>query len=918
MSTYNLEVFLRPASVALVGASRRAGSVGAIAARNLAGFGGEALLVNRNFVLDAKTRRYPSVAQLPHAPELAIVAVPATAVPGVITDLGQRGTRAAVVLSAGFSETQAGATGQALRDQMLAAAHATGLRLLGPNCVGMLAPHAGLNAGFAQALPPAGRLAFLSQSGAVLTTLIDWANARGVGFSAMVSLGEMAEVDVADWLDYLATDAQTQAILLYLESIPNARKFMSAARHAARLKPVIALKSGRSPIAAKAAASHSGALAGGDAVFDAAFRRAGLQRVATLTQMLEAAETLAYAQPLAGERLALITNGGGMGVLAVDQLLAAGGTLAELDAAPLDALNAALPAAWSHANPIDIIGDAGPDRYRAALEVVLKSDAVDAVAVMYCPTGLGDPAAAAAGVAEALRARPARPPVLAAWLGPVAARAASATFAALRVPNFDTPEALVRGFLQLAHRRRLQQRLTQTVPAFPLRGGARRDEVRRLIDGWLSAGVVWLDEADAKHLLAVAGFSVNESRRARDPDEARAVAQAMQGPYAVKILSPDLLHKSDVGGVALNVESADEVARVTAGMLGRLRAAYPQARLAGVSVQRMVDRGGAQELIAGLTLDPVFGPVIVFGAGGITVEAVEDTAIALPPLDVNLARELVERTRIARVLKGAEGRLRPVDMDALLALLIRLSELVCEFPEIVDLDLNPILAGPDGVIAIDARVRLRAATGNAIDRLAIVPYPRELERPFELPDGTRALLRPIRPEDELPMRRAFERLSPESRYLRMFDVLRELPHALAARATQIDYDREMAFVISADKPAGEAALYGGVRLISDANRERGEFAITVLDDLAGHGIGRRLMHVILDYARTIGIRVVSGMVLANNQPMLALCRELGFHLRPVGEGIVEARLALGVGAAPSNAATEPSGRFRIAAAPRPE
>ncbi|HEU0278113.1 MAG TPA: bifunctional acetate--CoA ligase family protein/GNAT family N-acetyltransferase [Rhodanobacteraceae bacterium] len=892
MSTYNLAAFMQPASVALVGASRRAGSVGAIAARNLAGFGGEVFLINRNFAVDVPAGRYPTVAALPRAPELAIVAVPAAAVPGVIADLGRLGTRAAVVLSAGFSETQAGAAGAVLREEMLVAARATGLRILGPNCVGMLAPRAELNAGFAQALPLGGGLTFLSQSGAVLTTLIDWANARGVGFSALVSLGEMAEVDVADWLDYLATDAQTHAILLYLESVPNARKFMSAARHAARLKPVIALKSGRSPAAAKAAASHSGALAGSDAVFDAAFRRAGIQRVATLTQMLETAETLSYARPPAGERLALVTNGGGMGVLAVDQLLASDGTLAKLDASTMATLDAALPAAWSHANPVDIIGDAGPERYRAALDAVLGAEGVDAVAVMYCPTGLGDPVAAAAGVAEALRARPFRPPVLAAWLGPAAAAAASHTFAALHVPNFDTPEALVRGFLQLDSRRRQQQRLMQTVPAFPLRGEVRRGDVRRLIDGWLQAGADWLDEADAKHLLAVAGFPVNESRRAKDPDEARAVARDMQGPYAIKILSPDLLHKSEVGGVALNIESPDEVARVTAGMLGRLREAHPQARINGVSVQRMVDRANAQELIAGLTLDPVFGPVIVFGAGGVTVEAVQDTAIALPPLDINLARELVERTRIARVLKGANGRVPPADLDALLALLIRLSELVCEFPEIVDLDLNPILAGPGGVTAIDARVRLRAATGSAIDRLAIVPYPRELERPFELPDSTRALLRPIRPEDELPLRRAFERLSPESRYLRMFDVLRELPHALAARATQIDYDREMAFVISEDKPAGEAVLYGGVRLISDANRERGEFAITVIDDLAGHGIGRRLMHVILDYARGIGVRVVTGAVLANNRPMLALCRELGFHLESPGEGIVEARLEL--------------------------
>lgn len=892
MSTYNLDAFLKPASVALVGASRRPGSVGAVAAQNLAGFPGRVFLVNHHLALDTASGVYPRVDQLPEAPGLAIVAVPAPAVPAVIADLGKLGTRAAVVLSAGFAEIPAGSGGKTLQAELLAAAHVTGMRLLGPNCIGMLAPHAGLNAGFAQALPPPGQLALLSQSGAVLTTLIDWAISRDVGFSALVSLGEMAEVDVADWLDYLATDPGTRAILLYLESVNDARKFMSAARHAARLKPVIILKSGRTPAAAKAAASHSGALAGGDKVFDAACRRAGIQRVATLLQMLDAAEMLARPRMLSGDRLALLTNGGGMGVLAADQLFGSGGRLATLGEATHAALDAVLPQAWSHGNPVDIVGDAGPERYRAALGALLAAPEVDAVAVMYCPTGMGDAAAAADGVVAALDAGALRKPVLTAWLGPLADAAARAAFAARGVPNFGTPEALVRGFMQLVDRHRQQAQLSETVPAFPLRGVSQRQKVRELIDGWLRDGVDWLDEADAKHLLATAGFEVNATRRAATADEARSAAQSIPGPYAVKILSPDLLHKSDVGGVALNVESADEVARVAAGMIERLHATYPQARLSGVSVQSMVARANAHELIAGLTMDPIFGPVIVFGAGGVAVEAMDDTALALPPLNVNLARDLVAQTRIHRVLIGAKGRLPPADLPRLYALLIRLSELVCEFPEIVDLDLNPILLSPGGCIAIDARVRLHAVPAGTPSRLAIVPYPRELEQPFVLPDGRRCLLRPIRAEDELPMREAFRQLSPERRYMRMFAALDELPHELAARATQIDYDREMAFVIAEDKPAGEAALYGGVRLLSDANRERGEFAITVIDTLAGHGIGRRLMQVLIDYAKSLGLREVAGDVLASNQPMLALCRSLGFQSTRMEGDVVRVRLVL--------------------------
>jgi len=894
MSTRNLDAFLKPASVALVGASRRRGSVGAVTAGNLADFPGRVFRVNHHMALDAAAGVYPEVSRLPVAPDLAIVAVPAAGVPGVIADLGRLGTRAAVVLSSGFAESGAGEQGRALEARMLAAARPSGLRILGPNCIGMLAPAAGLNGGFAQKLPGAGRIAFLSQSGAVLTTVIDWAAGRGIGFSALVSLGEMADVDVADWLDYLATDPDTGAILMYLESVTGARKFMSAARQAARLKPVIVLKSGRAPASARAAASHSGALAGRDAVFDAALRRAGALRVPTLMQMLEAAETLAHVQPLRGDRLALLTNGGGVGVLAADQLVTAGGRLAEPGEATLEALDAVLPPGWSHGNPVDIMGDAGPERYRAALATLLDAPEVDAVAAMYCPTGLGEPGDAAAGVLSELAGRRTRKTVLAAWLGPDAGAAARAPLARARVPNFDTPEALTRGFMQLVDRRRQQDFLSRTVPAFPLRGSRDRRAVRRLIDGHLADGGEWLDEADAKALLAAAGFAVNETHRAATAAEARAAAGRFEGPYAVKILSPDLLHKSDVGGVALNVETPDEVGRVAGRMIGRLRERYPEARLGGVSVQRMVRRAGARELIAGLTLDPIFGPVIVFGAGGVAVEAVDDTALALPPLDVNLARELVERTRIHRVLSGAGGRLPAVDLEGLYALLIRLSELVCEFPEIVDLDLNPVLAGPDGVTVLDARVRLQPGQGSAVDRLAIVPYPRELEQTFGLPDGTRCLLRPIRAEDELPMREAYRQLSPQSRYMRLFQTLAELPHDLAARATQIDYDREMAFVIAEDKPPGEAALFGGVRLISDADRERGEFAITVLDRLAGHGVGRQLMEIIVAYGRRIGVKEIFGDVLRANTPMLAVCRDLGFRLEPVADdpALVVARLPL--------------------------
>ncbi len=894
MSTHNLAAFLKPSSVALIGASRRAGSVGAVTSKNLGSFPGRVFRVNRHLQLDAERGIYPTIGQLPETPDLAVVAVRAEGVPEAIADLAQLGTRAAIVLSAGFAESSAGKRGKALEEAMLAAARPVGLRILGPNCIGVVAPRARLNAGFSHRIPVPGRIAFLSQSGAVVTTVIDWATGRGIGFSSMISMGEMLDADVADWLDYLAMDPDTGAILLYLESVPTARKFMSAARQAARLKPVIVLKSGRVPASARAAASHSGALAGRDAVFDAALRRAGALRVPTLLQMLEAAETLAHGVAIGGERLALLTNGGGLGVLAADQLMTAGGSLAELDEKTLAALDEVLPANWSHGNPVDIMGDAGPERYRLALETLLRAPEVDAIAAMYCPTGLGDPDEAARGVLEALAQRSRHKAVLAGWLGPSAALAARKHLAASGLPNFDTPEALTRGFMQLVDRRRQQASLSRTVPAFPLRGGARRADVRQQIDAALSDGATWLDEADAKTLLASAGFTVNETRRAANPEEATVAASGVEPPYAVKILSPDLLHKSDVGGVALNVETPGEVGRVAARMIERLRERYPDAHFAGVSVQHMVRRANAVELIAGITLDPVFGPVVVFGAGGVAVEAMNDTALALPPLDVNFARDLVQRTRIHRLLEGADGRLPAVALDAVYSVLIRLSELVCEFPEIVDLDLNPVLATPDGTTVLDARIRLEPTTAKAVDRLAIVPYPRELERPFEMPDGERYLLRPIRAEDELPLRAAYRALSPHSRYMRLFQSLAELPHELSARATQIDYDREMAFVISENKPPGEAALFGGVRLVCDANRDRGEFAITVLDRFAGQGVGRRLMQIVIEYGRQIGVGEIYGEVLRANTPMLSVCRELGFSLipNPDDPSLCEARLKL--------------------------
>lgn len=817
---------------------------------------------------------------LPESPDLAIIAIPAKGVPQVVRDLVALQCKAAIVLSSGFAEAVTGREGKALEREMLGGASRGGMRILGPNCLGVLAPPARLNASFAQAMPQNGRIAFVSQSGALLTTVIDWSVERGIGYSALVSIGEVSDVDAADWLDYLAGDPNTSAILMYLESVTNARKFLSAARVAARIKPLIVLKAGRGGPGAHAAASHTGALVGRDDVFDAALWRAGALRVPTLMQMLEAAETLAHNVRINGEGLALLTNGGGLGVLAADQLSMIGGTLTPLSDGTVEKLNACLPEDWSHGNPVDILGDADAERYKNALKILLEASEVEAVAVMNCPTGLSDSLTTANAVIELRQKMSSNKPILAAWLGPVSGQRAASQLEGAGIPNFLTPEALMRGFGHLVDRRRQLEFLSRTVPAFPLRGDLARKTVSELIEKALARGVTWLDEAEAKEVLKAAGLPVNETRRAKSAHEAFLLARQLEAPYAVKILSPDLIHKSDVGGVALNIETPEEVKRVAESMIVRLKKRFPEARLAGLSVQHMVSRVDGTELIAGLTMDPIFGPVILFGAGGVAVEAIDDTALALPPLDFNLARDLIRQTRISRILDGADGRVPAVNLDALSEALIRLSELVCEFPQISDMDLNPILATPKGITILDARIKLQTNANPAMERLAIQPYPRELEEPFDLPDGRHCLLRPIRAEDELPMQKAFKKLSPHSRYLRLGNTLAELPHALAARATQIDYDREMAFVIAEDRLPGEAELFGGVRLISDANHERGEFAITIVDQYAGQGIGYRLMKRMLDYGKQSGLRSIYGDILRVNTPMLALCRELGFSLGP--------------------------------------
>jgi acetyltransferase len=886
MTIRNLDQLLAPGSVALIGASDHAGSVGFTMVSNMLGgrYRGRVMLVNPHHELVQGEICYPDVASLPEVPALAVIATPAPTVPGLVAELGMRGCKAAAVISAGFDP--------GLRQALREAARPYLLRLLGPNCVGLLVPGIGLNAGFAHLTPAAGRIAFLAQSGAIVTTVIDWAAARGIGFSHLLSMGEMADVDFADVLDYLAGDPETAAVLLYVETIGNARKFISAARLAARGKPIIAIKAGRHAEGAKAVASHTGALAGADAVYDAAFRRAGVLRVYDLAELFAATETLASAEPLAGDRLAILTNGGGIGILATDALIDQGGRLAEIGPETMRRLDAALPPIWSHGNPVDIIGDADAARYEAAIEPLLADPEIDAVLALNCPTAVADGMATAQAVLGA-HGR-VRRCLLTSWVGEATASRARNLIASCGVPTYETPEDAVRGFMHLVRWHKSRAQLMQTPPSIPDSFRPDRAAAQAVIESVRAAGRRLLTGPEARAVFAAYDMPLPALRVAHDPAEAAKAAAELGRAVALKILSPDISHKSDVGGVALGLESAAEVEAAARRMLARVAEARPGARIEGFTVEAMIQSTGGIELILGMSEDSQFGPVMLFGQGGVAVEQIADRTLALPPLNMALAREMIEQTRIFRLLRGYRDR-PSVDLDAVALTLVKLSQLTTDLDEVAEVDINPLLASPAGVVALDARIALgdRPRTGA---RLAIRPYPAELARDVRLADGTIFHLRPIRPEDEAALRRAFDRLSPATIRLRFFLPMKHLSHQMAAQLTQIDYDREMAFVLTDPGPAQAAEIHGVVRLSADPDGERAEFAVVVEDSMTARGIGRMLMRQIIDYAAGRGIRELFGDVLADNAPMLDLCRHLGFRpLGPAREGVLRVSIDLSDG-----------------------
>ena len=910
MTIRHLDQLFAPRSVAVFGASDRTGSVGATVWRNVrqGAFKGPRWPVNPKRERLGEDACFADVDSLPEAPELAVICTPPATVPGLIEALGARGTRAVVVLTAGLDA--------AAKAAMLAAAGRHLLRILGPNCLGLLAPHIGLNASFAHVDARPGALAFVSQSGALVTAMLDWAAARGIGFSHCISLGEHADVDFGDLLDWLAGCPHTRAILLYAESVEGARKFMSAARAAARNKPVLIVKAGRSAQGQAAAASHTGALAASDIVFDAAIRRAGMLRVDTLQDLFDAAETLAHfkgpvlsdalVQSTAEPSLMLVTNGGGAGVLAADACAREGVPLAPLTEAMQTALEPGLPANWSRANPVDIIGDAPVQRYVHTLRTLLQDPTAGTVLFMHAPTAIVPSAeiarALVAELGPLLRAAPGR--LQACWLGARAVEEARHLFEAAGIACHDTPESAVRAFSMLATYRRNQFELMQTPPlrhrgaagapgvtAGPGEPGvsgvsgvpgapvAARPSVAELIDQALAEGREMLTEPEAKALLGAVGAPVVPTAIAGPtPEAAVQAAQALGYPVVLKVLSAQISHKSDVGGVALNLENAQDVSNAAQAILTRAAERRPDARIDGFTVQPMVRRPRALELIVGASIDPLFGPVLLFGQGGTAVEVVADRAVALPPLNAALARALIDRTRVARLLQGWRD-VPAADIGAVVDTLMAVSQLLATEPRIAEIDINPLLCDAQGAIALDARVRVSAAQPGGAARFAIRPYPEELVEAVDW-QGRALVLRPIRPEDG-PQHAAFVgQLDALDMRMRFFYSRRQIGPTEMARLTQIDYEREMAFIATAPTPDGREETLGVVRAVADPDNQEAEFAITVRSDLKGGGMGELLLRKLIHHFQARGTRRMVAYVLKENERMLELARELDFEVDP--------------------------------------
>lgn len=888
----NIAPIFEATSVALVGASDREDSLGTVVMTNLvdAGFEGTIYPVNPRYEAVQGRRCFASLRDIDASVDLAVIVTPAEAIPGVLDDCGAIGIAAAVILSAGFRES--GEDGRALEQVVLDRARRHGIRFIGPNCLGVMRPAIKLNATFSQRMARPGQIALVSQSGAMCTAILDWASPRNIGFSCVISSGISADVDFGEILDYLIMDPATQAIMLYVEGIQDSRRFMSALRAASRAKPVIVMKAGRYAEGSRAAVSHTGALVGADDVFDAALNRAGVVRVHNYANFFAVAETLHTGVRTPGPRLAVVTNGGGPGVMAADFLVDRGLELADLAASTCEALDELLISCWSHGNPVDVLGDATAEQYSGAVEACLDDEGVDSVLAIVVPQAMTDPTSIAERIVG-LRKRSNRP-LLTCWMGDESMQASQKLFREHGVPTYSTPESAVEAFAAAAAYRANQQLLLQVPKALGKRAEPDREGAQLIIENALAEKRRVLDLVESKALLAAFGIPVIRSIPARDSNEALAIAEGYGFPVAMKIHSADISHKTEVDGVRLNIGNGREVQTAFRELVDTAALRRPDAKIKGVLIEPMWQSRAGRELMLGVVDDDVFGPVISVGLGGTMAEVIGDRAIGLPPLNRFLVRSMIAGTRASRYLDEFRGR-PAANRRAVEDVILRLSDMVCELPWLEELDINPLVVDSEKVLAVDARIAVRPVSPAAREysHMAIHPYPSKLEDEYRLLDGTYITIRPIRPEDAETEREFVDGLSDRSRYLRFMYSLKTITTQMVSRFTQIDYDREMALIALVENDGRERQI-AVARYVTNPDGRSCEFAIVVADDWHNQGIATELLRRLIDVARERRLEEMVGIALRENKGMLALAKELGFDQRrsPEDPGMITMTLEL--------------------------
>jgi len=894
MNTHYLSSLFTPKSVVLFGASDKQDSVGGVVFRNLltSGFKGRIFAINPKRDEVQGQKAYSTLEEIDEAVDLAVVATPAKSIPGIVEECGEHGVKMMLILSAGFRET--GAEGRRLEDQITQLVRRHGIRLMGPNCLGIIRPDRGLNITFGNNNAQPGSLAFVSQSGAICTAILDWAEKNDIGFSAVVSTGIAADLDFGDYLDFLVSDPATKAILLYIEGINDSRRFMSSLRAAARIKPVIALKVGRHAAGAEASMSHTGALVGSDEVFAAALSRSGVLRVETVGQLFSAAKALSSTNYRGqSERLVIITNGGGPGVMAADRATDHDIELSSLSAETMAALDEVLPSVWSHGNPVDIIGDAPPDRYEQALDICLKDPGVDGAIVILTPQAMTEPTAVAEAVLKS--AAKTGKPIMTSWMGGKQVEGARRLFSDAHLPDFRTLEHAVDAFSYLARYNKNQRLLLQTPGGLP-RGHEvpDREGARLIIEAVLTEQRRVLTEPESMAVLNAFRIPTVRNGIARSGNESLVIAESIGFPIAMKVLSTDISHKSDVGGVRLNINSAQEVRGAYRQLIDDVKRHVPDADVSAVTIEKMYRSPNGRELMIGVIRDPVFGPVISFGSGGTTVEVMGDSAVSLPPLNRRLAIDLINRTKVSKML-GKFRQMPAVDIDQLVSVLLNVSAMACELPWLQEMDINPLIIDENGLVAVDARIVVDYPTPST-DRyhhLAIHPYPTHFVKKIQLNDGTDITIRPIRPEDAEMEAKFVRELSNEAKYFRFMNSFHELSQEMLVRFTQIDYHNEMALIAVKTDSQGEEQI-GVARYSTNVDKTSCEFALVVSDKWQSRGIAHHLMKDLMEIARDRNLETMEGQVLRENSKMLELVASLGFQVRNDAEDNtikqVEARL----------------------------